>query len=110
MSISQSVLSDQEGYGIRLICEAELQCTSSNACPEAHFNWEFNEKSAGGLSNKLKVRQYTRSVENQSTRIRQHTEVDAPSAFVSKNFGRFACSSVFGSVGLNVSHSPKFNV
>lgn len=67
---------------------------------EAHFNWEFNEKNAQQLSGKLKVRQYARSVNDKqhSNKIRQHAEIDAPSAFVNRNFGRFACSSVFGSV------------
>jgi hypothetical protein len=94
VSISQSIRPDAEGgYGLRLSCEAELECASPNACPEAHFDFQFNEQNAHRLSNKLKVRQYARSLKN---KIRQHADIDASSSFVSKNFGRFACSSVFG--------------
>jgi hypothetical protein len=98
VSISQSVLSDSDGYGLRLTCEAELECSSPNSCPEAHFDWEFNDKNAQRLSGKLKMRQYARSLADEKNKIRQHAEIDASSAFVNGNFGRFACSSVFGSV------------
>jgi hypothetical protein len=99
--ISQAVLPDYEGYGLRLTCEAELECSSPNSCPEAHFDWKFNEKSAQRLSKKLKMRQHARSVGDkyqQTNKIRQHAEIEASSSFVNHNFGRFACSSIFGSV------------
>ncbi|CAD5228101.1 unnamed protein product [Bursaphelenchus xylophilus] len=98
VSISQSVQQEDEGgYGIRLTCEAELECSESDVCPEAHFDWQFNDQSARMLAKKgrLKMRQFIRSAEDPG-HVKQRAELDASAAFVNHNVGRFACSSVFG--------------
>ncbi|CAD5220987.1 unnamed protein product [Bursaphelenchus okinawaensis] len=95
--ISQSVQQEDDGYGIRLTCEAELECSEGDMCPEAHFDWQFNDQSTRQLAHKgrLKMRQFIRSAEKDG-HLKQHAELDASAAFVNHNVGRFACSSVFG--------------
>ncbi|KAI6200560.1 hypothetical protein M3Y96_00747000 [Aphelenchoides besseyi] len=105
VSISQSVKpdADGEGYGLQLSCEAELECATQSSCPEAHFQWQFNEQNAQRMR-ELRVRQFVRSIgeSERSTKIRQHASVDASSSFVAKNVGRFACSSVFGGASAEI--------
>ena len=109
----------------KITCEVELACEHLEDCPEALFDWQFNDRKIRSLVTRnapLKVTASEREVndywksddmrtsrwilgpsttqkpkEKKSKRIRQISQIEVTPAFASANIGRFSCNSIYGS-------------
>ena len=110
----------------KITCEVELACELPEDCPEALFDWQFNDQAVKhivtrGLPLKMTAKEKTienswndddfrssrwlfetpseRKVEKKKKvkRVRQLTQVEVAPEFTSANIGRFSCTSIYGS-------------
>uniref|UniRef100_A0AC34QHM4 Fibronectin type-III domain-containing protein n=2 Tax=Panagrolaimus sp. JU765 TaxID=591449 RepID=A0AC34QHM4_9BILA len=106
----------------KVTCEVELACEHPENCPEALFDWQFNDRKIRSLVTKgkpLKTSAHEKEAKNdrkddasdkRSKKTRQISELEVTPSFASANIGRFSCNSIYGSGSSELNEPKTINV
>lgn len=106
----------------KITCEVELACENYENCPEALFDWQFNDRKIRSLvtkENPLKANAHELEAKNgwksdnndkKLKKIRQVSELEIMPSFASANIGRFSCNSIYGSGSSELNEPKMINV
>lgn len=108
--------SSENDTNVLLKCEVQFNCATRPTCPEALFDWSFNDRPVRSLTTRgtlnvghgeAEVSPLSRTLpppypglykhaDSSSVKMQQTSELEVSKAFAERNVGRFACNSIFG--------------
>ncbi|MFH4975502.1 hypothetical protein AB6A40_002211 [Gnathostoma spinigerum] len=101
----------REDDSVKISCEVEMACGKPKECPEALFDWTFNDRPIKYLRQYRNIRarieeKYGGSDSHNTTRLKQTMELKLPQTLGSHRIGRFSCTSLYGGGTSDVNLRP----